>query len=246
MPAYFALGFVALVGAIYALRGLSRADPAALARVLRYLAIAVALVGLGLLVLGGRIGLLMMLASLGYLVWRRWQAGRPFPGPGGGAGQAGGQTRGGGQSSSVDTAYLYVSLDHATSAVDGHVKQGRFQGRRLAELSRAELLVLLDEVRRADREGVPVLEAYLDRIHGPDWRSAEAPGDAGTAERPRPGRVTMPRQEALAMLGLGADATEEQIREAHHRLMLKLHPDHGGSDYLAARLNEARDVLLGA
>jgi curved DNA-binding protein CbpA len=55
----------------------------------------------------------------------------------------------------------------------------------------------------------------------------------------------MPREEALAMLGLTPDATEAQIREAHHRLMLKLHPDHGGSDYLAARLNEARDVLLG-
>ena len=62
---------------------------------------------------------------------------------------------------------------------------------------------------------------------------------------PRAASGAMPREEALAMLGLTPDATEAQIREAHHRLMLKLHPDHGGSDYLAARLNEARDVLLG-
>jgi DnaJ-class molecular chaperone with C-terminal Zn finger domain len=106
--------------------------------------------------------------------------------------------------------------------------------------------LLLDEVRREDHEAVAVLEAYLDRIHGPEWRSE---GDAGRSEsgksEARTASGAMPREEALAMLGLTPDATEAQIREAHHRLMLKLHPDHGGSDYLAARLNEARDVLLG-
>jgi len=237
MPAYFALGFVALVGIIYLLRGLSRADPTVLATVLRYLAIAVALAGLGLLVLGGRIGLVLMAVSLGYPLWRRWQARRQLAGIG--------QPQG--RRSGVDTSYLSVSLDHDSGSVDGQVKRGRFSGRRLGELSRADLLLLLDEVRRDDQEGIAVLEAYLDRIHGPEWRSE---GDAGSSEQqgrsePRSGSGAMPREEALAMLGLRTGASEAEIRDAHHRLMLKLHPDHGGSDYLAARLNEARDVLLG-
>jgi len=231
MPAYFALGFVALVAVIYSLRGLSRIDPVMLATVLRYLAIAIALVGLLLLALGGRFGLVLMLASLGYPIWRRWQTRR----------QASGIGQRQGQTSSVETAYLAVSLDHATGAIDGHVKQGRFKDRRLAELSRDDLILLLEEVRRVDAESVPVLEAYLDRIHGPEWRN-----DAERRARDQRGnRGRMSREEALAMLGLSATAGEAEIREAHHRLMLKLHPDHGGSDYLAAKLNEARDVLLG-
>jgi len=241
MPAYFALGFIALVGVIYLLRGLSRVDPVLLATVLRYLAIALALVGLGLLIVGGRIGLVMMAASLGYPLWRRWQARRQLAGIG--------QPQG--HRSGVDTPYLSVSLDHDTGSVDGQVKRGRFSGRRLGELSRADLLLLLDEVRREDREAVAVLEAYLDRIYGPEWRGEGAAdgseggaADQGRSER-RTGSGAMAREEALAMLGLQPGATAAQIREAHHRLMLKLHPDHGGSDYLAARLNEARDVLLG-
>ena len=231
MPAYFALGFIALVGILYVLRGLSRVDPAALATVLRYTAIAVGLLGLGLLIVGGRIGLVMMAASLGYPLWRRWQARRQMAGIG--------QPRG--QTSGIDTRYLSVSLDHDTGAVDGLVKQGRFKDRRLGELSQADLVLLLDEVRREDPEAVAVLEAYLDRIHGPEWRSA---GASGGPEQPR-SKAGMAREEALAMLGLSAGASETDIRDAHRRLMLKLHPDHGGSDYLAARLNEARDVLLG-
>lgn len=232
MPAYFALGFIALVVIVYGVRGLSRADPATLAAVLRYLAIALAAAGVLLLVLGGRIGLLMMLASLAYPIWRRWQAQR----------QAAGIGRRQGASSSLETAYLSVSLDHDTGTVDGRVKLGRFAGRRLGELSRADLVLLLDEIRREDPGSVAVLEAYLDRIHGPDWRRAEE--EAARSDRARPGRSAMSREEALAMLGLSAGASEGEIRDAHRRLMLKLHPDHGGSDYLAARLNEARDVLL--
>ena len=230
MPAYFALGFIALIGIVFGLRWLSRIDPGALAAALRYSAIAVAAAGALLLALGGRVGLLMMAASLAYPLWQRWRARR----------QAEGIGRGRGQVSRLQTAYLDVSLDHDTGAVDGQVKLGRFRNRRLGELSLHELVLLLDEIRREDNESVAVMEAYLDRVHGPDWRRR------GEAERPGGGksRGAMTRQEALAMLGLTADATPEQIRDAHRRLMLKLHPDHGGSDYLAARLNEARDLLL--
>jgi hypothetical protein len=231
MPAYFALGFIALVAIVSGLRWLSRADPKALATVMRYIAIALAAVGLGLLILGGRLGLLLMLASLGYPLWHRMRARH----------QAAGIGQRQGHSSSVDTAYLSVSLDHDTGTVDGWIKAGRFKGRRLGELSLPELVLLLEEIRREDSEAVAVLEAYLDRIHGPEWRSQ---GDAKRSEA-KTARAGMSREEAYAVLGLSLNATEEQVREAHRRLMLKLHPDHGGSDYLAARLNEARDALLG-
>jgi curved DNA-binding protein CbpA len=54
----------------------------------------------------------------------------------------------------------------------------------------------------------------------------------------------MSRSEALKVLGLEEGATEEHIRAAHRRLILQTHPDKGGTSYLAAKINEAKDVLL--
>ena len=141
-----------------------------------------------------------------------------------------------GQASDVETAYLGMGLDHDSGRMTGRVKAGRFAGRDLADLDLPLLLDLLTEVAAADPEGVPLLEAWLDRAH-PDWRDAAPP--------PRPQAGPMTRAEALEVLGLGEGADEAAIRGAHRRLMRAAHPDQGGSDWLAARLNQARDVLLG-
>ena len=228
MPAYFALGFVALVFVLYALRWLTRIDPAALATLLKYFAIAALLVGVFLLFVVGRGGLILVAASLGYPLWHRWRSRRAFRSA----------STASPSSSTVESRYLVMSLEHDRGTIDGSVKLGRFAGRRLGDLGLADLRALLQELRPNDSEGVTLLEAYLDRVH-PGWRGSERETGAGASSGP------MSREEAFKILGLRPDAGEAEIREAHHRLMLKLHPDHGGSDYLAARLNEARDVLLG-
>jgi DnaJ domain len=150
-----------------------------------------------------------------------------------------------GRSSTVETAMLRMRLDHDTGAMTGTVLRGRFAGMRIEELGRGDLLDLLRECRADDEEAARLVEAYLDRAH-PDWRddlrgAGEHPS-AGSGSAPRSDGMTV--GEAYAILGLTPGADEAAIRAAHHRLMMQLHPDHGGSDYLATQINRARDVLL--
>jgi hypothetical protein len=155
----------------------------------------------------------------------------------------------GGQSSTVATEFLRMTLDHDTGTMTGTVLRGQFAGLRIEEMGVGDLLALLRECRAADEEGARLLEAYLDRLH-PDWRDelagarAGSAGAAGATGGARPAGSDMTADEAYAILGLSHGATPDQIKEAHHRLMVKLHPDHGGSDYLATQINRARDVLL--
>ena len=142
-----------------------------------------------------------------------------------------------GQTSEVETAFLRMRLDHDTGEMDGTVLRGRHEGRALRGLDLAALLELLDECR-SDRQSVAVLEAYLDRTHE-DWRADHRP-----PPRDR-GSNAMSEEEARAVLGVDPGATREEIIQAHRRLMQRLHPDRGGSDYLAAKLNAAKDLLLG-
>jgi hypothetical protein len=117
---------------------------------------------------------------------------------------------------------------------------------RLDELGPGDLLVLLRECRAEDEEGARLLEAYLDRVR-PDWRdelAGERAGGGAGGGTTRPASGDMSVEEAHAILGLSSGADAEAIKEAHRRLMVKLHPDHGGSDYLATKINRARDVLL--
>ncbi len=191
---------------------------------------------LGVLLVSGRgAQALWTLALFGPALWR-WlrasQAARTFSR--GGAASPGG-------ASDVETSHLSMGLDHDSGRFWGRVKDGRFAGRDLADLDLARLLDLMADLAAQDPEGVPLLEAWLDRAH-PDWRDQAA--HAGPPpSAPSGGRMT--RAEALSVLGLEEGASEAEIRTAHRRLMRTAHPDQGGSDWLAARLNEARDTLIG-
>jgi hypothetical protein len=145
-----------------------------------------------------------------------------------------------GHASDVETRFLRMTLDHDTGAMDGVVLEGAYRGRRLAELALDDLLNLLAVCRAEDSRSATVLEAYLDRVHGDGWRDA-LHGKGGEH-----GEIAshMTPAEAREILGVGADAGREEIVDAHRRLMQKNHPDRGGSTYLAAKINQAKDILL--
>jgi len=146
----------------------------------------------------------------------------------------------GGQTSSVQSRYIRMTLAHDSGDINGEVLEGQFKGRALNQLNLEELLQLLRECQN-DEESVALLQAYLDRVYEDKWRQ-----QAGAhGQQPPPsesGEVS--REEALQILGLLSDASEEEIIEAHRRLMQKLHPDRGGSAYLAAKINLAKETLL--
>ena len=146
-----------------------------------------------------------------------------------------------GQTSDVETPFLRMSLDHDTGAMSGTVLRGRFAGMRLDELAGADLLDLLRECRAEDEESARLVEAFLDRQH-PDWHDDLGGGQSRSHAPSASADMTV--EEAYAILGLKPGAPAEEIRAAHRRLMQQLHPDHGGTDYLATKINRARDVLL--
>ena len=158
---------------------------------------------------------------------------------------AGVEVRAGGQRSTVRTRFVSMELDHDTGEMDGDILEGPYAGRRLSDLDVDSLLDLLHAAASADAQSAQVLQSYLDRMHGDEWReragdSADATDEAGAAASS--GRMS--REEAFEILGLEVGASDEDIKLAHRRLIREYHPDRGGSDYLAAKINEAKDLLL--
>lgn len=142
--------------------------------------------------------------------------------------------------STAEAKYLRMDLNHATGEIRGSVLCGRFAGRDLHTMSLGELTALYQECRNDDQDSASLLEAYLDRVHGNRWRSDR------TSEHSRSvGRNEITKEEAYQVLGLSPGASRDAIIQAHRRLMQKLHPDRGGSDYLAAEINRAKEILLG-
>lgn len=144
--------------------------------------------------------------------------------------------------STVRSAYLEMRLDHDSGEMNGTVLAGAFEGKELSALAPDALHQLWREVA-GDAESRALLEAYLDRRQ-PGWRvDFEADGTDGEARAANAGPMT--KEEAYQVLGLQTGSGEPEIRAAHRRLMKRLHPDMGGSAFLAAKLNEAKDTLLG-
>jgi len=150
----------------------------------------------------------------------------------------GGGNKTAGQKSQVETLYLRIELDHDSGDMDGEVLVGQFQGRTLSELDQGDLELLLEECREADAEGARLLDAYLARRFSGHRAQQEGAG-SGASSQP-----DMSTQEAYDVLGLDDGATASEIKSAHRRLMKKFHPDQGGSDYFATRLNRAKEILL--
>lgn len=237
---FLVLGLAVLIALVLAWRWFLNADPKAIAMAVRWIGAGVGgLLGLFLLFRVGPAILVPIVVSALFFLRRR----RGLFGARGFAGFGGATTPSAGQTSEVETSTLRMGLDHDTGEMQGTVLRGRFEGRELESMSFRELVQLLAECHANDEQSVSLLETYLDREQGPEWREhAKAEGAPGGGA----GSAPMTRDEAYEVLGLKPGASAAEVKEAHHRLMLKMHPDQGGSTYLASKINQAKDLLLGS
>ncbi len=229
----FLLGLAIVIGGWYVIKAFANTQPAQIRGLTRKIAGGAIIAFSGFLALRGAFNLAMPLFVLGLGLMGQQMAfpnGMPW------------SRKSPGQVSRVSTSMLAMELDHDSGRMDGEVLAGAFKGRRLSSLTLPDAQRLHAECARATDQSRALFESWIERTH-PDWRdkwnaTAGAQGQAaGTSTR-------MTRQEALAILGLKEGASTEDIRAAHRRLMKTAHPDMGGSDYLAAKINEAKELLL--
>jgi len=235
---YFILALALLLGFVFAASWFVNTDPKKVAQAARRALIVIgAVLLLALVIFNRQLLFLFIFMALMHLLMRRspmWQRVKAAAGPKPG------------QASEISTRFLKMTLDHDSGEMSGEVLDGQFSGQRLEELELAQLIKLWRECRAEDRQSAVVLEAYLDRTQGDAWREAAGAGPREeAASEGGAGGGAMSRDEACDILGVEAGASEAEIRDAHRRLMQKVHPDHGGSNYLAAKINQAKDILLG-
>lgn len=240
--AWIALGLFSLLGLYLVGRWFVNAQPADVFRALRWLAMIVVVVGLTAIVLSGRWNLLWVLSFPAFPLLMRWRAMRAMQKNAHGPKE--------GQQSQVDTRFLRMTLDHDTGDMDGEVREGPYAGQLLSDMKLGALIELWRECAREDEQSRGVLESYLDRGH-PEWRDVVGEGasstgtDGARGNRESPWtRNTMSVEEAREILGVGPDASDEDVEMSFRHEMKRAHPDQGGSDWMAAKVNQARDVLL--
>jgi len=225
------LGVVVLILLLWAVNAFSKADPKQAARLLRYIGGVAALIFALFLLTRGEIGLAVPVGAVG-LGWLGWLTLWPA--------SFGGRTqKRSGQVSRVRSPFLEMELDHDSGAMRGRLLSERYAGCALDALDPQTLIGLIGEI---DNDSRQLLMAYLDRRE-PRWRE-HAQGDAGARQASSAARGKMTEEEAYQILGLQPGAGAKEIGRAHRSLMKKLHPDQGGTTYLAARVNEAKDVLI--
>jgi hypothetical protein len=225
-------GLVVLALVLWALNAFTKVNAQTAAVVLKTGGGLGALAVAGVLGVRGRldIAIPLGLTGLGLLGWLPWSI----------PGIAARTQKRAGQMSRVRSAFVEMELDHDTGAMRGRVLAGRHEGATLDALDIATLTGFLAEI---DEESRALLMAYLDHRE-PRWRE-HAQADAATSTHGlgwSGGKMT--EEEAYQILGVQPGARAEDIGRAHRALMKKLHPDQGGSTYLAARVNEAKEVLL--
>jgi DnaJ domain len=229
---YVLLGLAFLAAVLVLSRWFQSANPVQISQALRWAGLVVSGLATLLFLVAGPLPLaLLTVAGFLYLLIRgpgpRPSTTKPRP------------RRGKSKQSRVETSYLDMILDHDSGQMAGRVRKGAFAGRDLSEMRPEELLALWRECMARDDQSARVLESFLDRHFG-GWReTAQAQDEAPR----RSGRMSP--GEAYRVLGLSPQASDQEVKAAHRRLMREHHPDRGGSVELAARLNEARDVLLG-
>jgi hypothetical protein len=234
---FFFLGLALLIGGLLFVNWFTTANPKSVLKSAKWTAIAI-VAGVVLLVLLTRNFHLIWAGLLGLLPWiarfrmlrNLWKTMRgPSPG----------------QRSAISCRFFDMHLDHDSGAMDGRIREGQFAGSLLSELSLDECRTLFDAIRAAgDQQSLRLMEAYLDRTHGAPWREGREQDDRADAKDAGFGDGAMTESEALSLLGLERGATEADIKAAHRRLMKQVHPDAGGSAYLAAKINAAKDFLL--
>ena len=222
------IGLVVLILLLWGLGLFAKADPKGLALGARRAGGVAALVGAAVLLFRGNFAFALPLGITGFglLGWGPWQ------------GLARRTQRSSGQVSRVRSAFLEMELDHDTGAMRGRIIAGPRAGTSLDALDVPAVIAMLSEV---DEESRSLLAAYLDRRDA-GWRPNTDDG-AGARDVRRPsGKMT--EEEAYQVLGIAPGASADEITRAHRSLMKKLHPDQGGSTYLAARVNEAKELLM--
>jgi hypothetical protein len=233
-------GAIAVIVLYLLLQMFRAANPAVLARAVKVVGGVLALAVAAFTGIKGELAVAIPLGifGAGLLGWAPFgtQGFGPIGGLFGGTGGA----RSSGQASRVRSRFFEMTLDHDTGALTGTAIAGPYAGRSLEDLDLPALLAMFGEL---DAESVPLLESYLDRRF-PAWRQ-HAQGNGAGRQRGGPASSTkMTDEEAYQILGLKPGAARDEIGRAHRALMKKLHPDQGGSTYLAARVNEAKEVLL--